>query len=85
MYFTDGDQEPEPSAVVLQVNNLASEVTSNDVYYLFRTFGPLGFCTVVSDEPNVDIRGSALVQFYEQDDADAAESELVCTLFHTVH
>ncbi|GAB5586134.1 hypothetical protein Unana1_01034 [Umbelopsis nana] len=82
LYFTDGDQEPEPSAVVLQVNNLASEVTSNDVYYLFRTFGPLGFCTIVSDEPNVDIRGSALVQFYEQDDADAAESELHGKEYH---
>lgn len=78
LYFTHDDQEPEPSATVLQVKNLAPEVSSNDIYCLFRTFGPLGYCTVVSDEPNVDIRGSALVQFYEQDDADAAVSELVC-------
>jgi RNA recognition motif-containing protein len=78
LYFTDDDQEPEPSATVLQVKNLASDVTSNDIYCLFRTFGPLGYCTVVSDEPNVDIRDSALVQFYEQEDADIAASELVC-------
>jgi RNA recognition motif-containing protein len=78
LYFTEDGQEPEPSAIVLQVKNLAPDVTSKDIYCLFRTFGPLGFCTVVSDEPNVDIRGSGLVQFYEQDDADAAASELVC-------
>lgn len=77
LYFTDGNQEPEPSAIVLQVMNLAPNVTSKDIYCLFRAFGPLGFCTIVSDEPNVEIRGSALVQFYKQDDADAAESELV--------
>jgi RNA recognition motif-containing protein len=77
LYFTDDDQEPEPSATVLQVKNIASEVSSNDIYCLFRTFGPIGYCTVVSDEPNVDIRDSALVQFYEQEDADVAVSELV--------
>lgn len=77
LYFTDGNQEPVPSAIVLQVMNLAPHLTSKDMYCLFRAFGPLAFCTIVSDEPNVEIRGSALVQFYKQDDADAAESELV--------
>lgn len=83
LYFTNGRQEPEPSAIVLQVKNLAADVTSSEVYSLFRVFGPLGFCTIVSDEPNVEIRGSALVQFYEQEDADIAESEMVRTL--TIH
>ena len=77
LYFTDERQEPEPSAIVLQVKNLGSDVTSQDIYSLFQTFGPLGFCTIVSDEPNAELRGSALVQFYEQEDADMAESEMV--------
>jgi RNA recognition motif-containing protein len=77
LYFTDGDEEPEPSANVLQVHNLPSDTSSQDIYSLFRVFGPLSFCTIVTDEPNVEIRESALVQFFEQIDADAAQLEMV--------
>lgn len=77
MYFTEGDEEPEPSANVLQVHNLPTDTTSQDIYSLFRVFGPLSFCTMVADEPNVEIRESALVQFFEELDADAAQLEMV--------
>ncbi|KAG2184644.1 hypothetical protein INT43_000557 [Umbelopsis isabellina] len=76
LYFTEGDEEPEPSANVLQVHNLPTDTTSQDIYSLFRVFGPLSFCTIIADEPNVEIRESALVQFFEQIDADAAQLEM---------
>ncbi|KAJ2956070.1 hypothetical protein NQZ79_g8049 [Umbelopsis isabellina] len=76
LYFTEGDEEPEPSANVLQVHNLPTDTTSQDIYSLFRVYGPLSFCTIVTDEPNVEIRESALVQFFEQIDADAAQLEM---------
>ena len=66
--------EPPISALILQVKALPPSINSLTLYNLFRPFGPLFSCRTQFQDNKFK---GALVQFYKQDDAEAAMNALV--------
>ncbi|ORZ10244.1 hypothetical protein BCR42DRAFT_423050 [Absidia repens] len=87
---SEGD--PEPTADILQVQNLPPNSTNKSLYDLFRPFGPMSLCKVVVEQGTVDFHGAALIQYYHANNADHAVSfmnnrriqENIITLFPLV-
>lgn len=71
--------EPSAAAYILQVKSLPQSTTNIALYQHFRTFGPLFSCRIQIQQDN-KFRGSALVQYFRQEDAENAMKNMVNTL-----
>jgi len=72
--------EPSSAAYILQVKSLPPSTTNIALYQLFRPFGPLFSCRIQLQQDN-KFRGSALVQFFRQEDAENAMKSMHCYPF----
>lgn len=48
---------------------------NNGLYDLFRPFGPLSLCSLIVEGGS--FRGTAFVQYFNQEDSDEAQNQLV--------
>lgn len=72
--------EPSAAAYILQVKSLPQSTTNIALYQHFRTFGPLFSCRIQIQQDN-KFRGSALVQYFRQEDAENAMKNMHCFVF----
>lgn len=72
-----GGLEPEPQATILQVKQLPAQIDNNYLYNLFRPFGPMALCKIVSDSDGLS-KGYAFIQYFRQEDADEALEQMHC-------
>ncbi|KAG0177748.1 hypothetical protein DFQ28_005507 [Apophysomyces sp. BC1034] len=70
--------EPEPNADILQIRNLPNDTVTKRLYELFRPFGPMKLCNIIVEQ-GVGFKGTALVQYFDAEDAENAET----TMNHT--
>lgn len=69
--------EPEATAEILQIKNLPNNINNNNALYeLFRPFGPMILCKVLVEQDST-FKGSALVQYFNPENAQLAESIMV--------
>lgn len=68
--------EPEATAEILQIKNLPNNINNNALYELFRPFGPMILCKVLVEQDST-FKGSALVQYFNPENAQHAESIMV--------
>lgn len=69
--------DPEASAALLEINNLPDHFDDNQLYDLFRSFGPLNLCKCVLHEGT--FKGTAFIQFFYPSHSDDAVATLVNT------
>ncbi|CAB4394063.1 unnamed protein product [Rhizophagus irregularis] len=72
--------EPSAAAYILQVKSLPQSTTNIALYQHFRAFGPLFSCRIQIQQDN-KFRGSALVQYFRQEDAENAMKNMHCFVF----
>ncbi|KAI9021648.1 hypothetical protein CLU79DRAFT_752606 [Phycomyces nitens] len=69
------NREPQASAHILQIKHLSTSTTNESLYSLFRPFGPMSLCTILTDQ-SARCNGQALVQFFNPKDAANAEAAM---------
>lgn len=74
--ISNGYPEPEASAEILQIKNLPNSINNNTLYELFRPFGPMVLCKVLVEQDST-FKGSALIQYFNPENAQLAESIMV--------
>ncbi|KAK4510632.1 uncharacterized protein ATC70_005063 [Mucor velutinosus] len=65
--------EPEAHAGILHIKNLPGHTNNNLLYELFRPFGPMILCKILVEQAST-FKGTALVQYFNPQDAQDAES-----------
>ncbi|KAF1803728.1 hypothetical protein FB192DRAFT_1279383 [Mucor lusitanicus] len=70
--------EPEAHAGILHIKNLPGHTNNKLLYELFRPFGPMILCKILVEHAST-FKGTALVQYFNPQDAQDAESMMVKT------
>lgn len=70
--------EPEAHAGILHIKNLPSHTNNKSLYELFRPFGPMMLCKILVEQGST-YKGTALVQYFNSDNALDAEHSMVKT------
>lgn len=70
--------EPEAHAGILHIKNLPGHTNNKLLYELFRPFGPMILCKILVEQAST-FKGTALVQYFNPQDAQDAESMMVKT------
>ncbi|KAL7317256.1 hypothetical protein PS15m_003640 [Mucor circinelloides] len=65
--------EPEAHAGILHIKNLPGHTNNKLLYELFRPFGPMILCKILVEQAST-FKGTALVQYFNPQDAQDAES-----------
>lgn len=71
--------EPEAHAGILHIKNLPGHTNNKLLYELFRPFGPMILCKILVEHAST-FKGTALVQYFNPQDAQDAESMMVKTV-----
>lgn len=69
------DDHPQPEGPVLEVNHLPPHIDHNTLYDIFHPFGPLSLCKSIAEHGAH--RGKALIQFFNLEDSENAQRDLV--------
>lgn len=73
--YQDKRLDPEATAALLEINNLPEHYDDNQLYDLFRPFGPLNLCKCILLDGA--FRGTAFIQYFYPSSSDEAVSTLV--------
>ncbi|PWN38032.1 uncharacterized protein FA14DRAFT_142799 [Meira miltonrushii] len=77
----DPSQDQKPSAKPRLIKQLPHGTEDSDVFDLFRPFGPLHSATRIVTNPaghHTGFRGMAVVVYYDEEDAQRAQTEMHC-------
>lgn len=77
LYITpDGVKDQVPNAPIFQINHLPLSMTNDGLYNQFRPFGPIRLCKIIVEKDS-SFNGTALLQYFNQQDADCALMNMV--------
>lgn len=74
LYLNDAT-EPKVEGPILEVKNLPVSMDHNQLYDLFRPYGPLSVCQTIVESGA--IRGGAFIQYFFNENSDTALNDLV--------
>lgn len=83
-FAIEQDATLEAQGQLLRILHLPHYVENNMVYQLFRPYGPLALCKLLLEPDDSSFHGSALVQYFYQEDTNAALNEMVKKRHHVV-
>lgn len=75
--------EPEAHAGILHVKNLPNYVDNKSLYEIFRPFGPMMLCKILLEQATT-FKGTALVQYFNSENAQDAEHSMVKLLIYVI-